>query len=207
MIDPGKKRVLAYVISFVSGALLCTLIEFSMGLIVNADLQLWDYRDNFCNIMGQVCLQNTLAFGVVASIITWWVYPLMERWIARIPRAVMDIVAVIIFVFGAIIWSLYLVNPPGVDEANLPENKEHPEVVVEGAERTVLGTQLENIDTEISEFEDAIKHTESDGIDKEQLLRDTKDLRSKVSQILKEDVGLESYPSTYEKIVTLSNAG
>ena len=78
-----KPRALVYVISFLSGALLCTLIEFSMGLIVNADLQLWDYRDNFCNFMGQVCLQNTMAFGVVASIITWWVYPLLERWIAR----------------------------------------------------------------------------------------------------------------------------
>ena len=120
---PGKKRVLAYVISFFAGALLCTLIEFSMGLIVNADLQLWDYRDNFCNIMGQVCLQNTTAFGVVAAIITWWVYPLLERWIARVPRDIMNIVFVVVAVFGAIIWSLYIINPPGVDEQN-----KHPEL-------------------------------------------------------------------------------
>ncbi|MBQ9003764.1 MAG: hypothetical protein IJ087_18115, partial [Eggerthellaceae bacterium] len=115
---PGKKRWIAYVLSFLSGALLCTAIEFSMGLIVNADLQLWDYRENFGNIMGQVCLQNTLAFGAVASIITWWVYPMLERMIARVPRDVMNIVAVVIFVFGAIVWSLYLVNPPGVDDLN-----------------------------------------------------------------------------------------
>ena len=81
-----------------------------MGLIVNADLQLWDYRDNFCNIMGQVCLQNTMAFGVVASIITWWVYPLMERWIARVPRDIMNIVFVVIALFGAIVWSLYIIK-------------------------------------------------------------------------------------------------
>ena len=117
----GKRRILAYVISFFAGALLCTVIEFSMGLLVNADLQLWDYRDNFCNIMGQVCLQNTMAFGVVAAIITWWVYPLMERMIARVPQDIMNIVAVVIFVFGGIVWSLYLINPPGVDDANLPE--------------------------------------------------------------------------------------
>ena len=203
----GKRRPLAYVISFLAGALLCSLIEFSMGLVVNADLQLWDYTNNFGNIMGQVCLQNTLAFGVVASVITWWVYPLMERWIARVPRAIMDIVAVVIFVFGAIIWSLYLVNPPGVDDANLPENKEHPEAVQEGTERTILGAQLKDVDTELSEFADTVMSTESEGIDKEKLLRDTEDLRGKVSRILKEDVGLESYPSAYERIVTLSNAG
>ena len=127
---PGKKRILAYVISFLAGALLCSLIEFSMGLIVNADLQLWDYRENFCNIMGQVCLQNTLAFGVVASIITWWVYPMLERMIARVPRDIMNIVFVVIAVFGAIIWSLYLINPPGIDEQN-----KHPEQAAEIAKK------------------------------------------------------------------------
>ncbi|MBQ9042610.1 MAG: putative ABC transporter permease, partial [Eggerthellaceae bacterium] len=111
----GKKRWLAYVISFFAGALLCTIIEGGMGLIVNADLQLWDYRENFANIGGQVCLQNTMAFGVVAAIITWWVYPMLERMIARVPRDIMNIVAVVIFVFGAIVWSLYLIDLPGSD--------------------------------------------------------------------------------------------
>ena len=119
---PGKKRWVAYVLSFFSGALLCTFIEGGMGLIVNSDLQLWDYRDNFMNIGGQVCLQNTTAFGVMASIITWFVYPMLERWIARVPRDIMNIAAIVIFVFGAIVWSLYLINPPGVDEHN-----KHPE--------------------------------------------------------------------------------
>ena len=143
----GKKRWLAYVISFFAGALLCTLIEFSMGLIVNADLQLWDYRDNFCNIMGQVCLQNTTAFGVVAAIITWWVYPLMERWIARVPRDIMNIVFVVVAIFGAIIWSLYIINPPGVDEQN-----KHPEQ----AEQIRQQEEQAKIDAERDEVSDAI---------------------------------------------------
>ena len=62
--------------------------------------------------MGQVCLQNTMAFGVVAAIITWWVYPLLERWLSHVPQDVMNLAAVIIFVFGAIIWSLYIITPP-----------------------------------------------------------------------------------------------
>ena len=106
-----KPRALAYFVSFLSNALLCTVIEFSMGLLVNADLQLWDYTDNFCNIMGQVCLQNTMAFGVAASLITWFVYPLLERWIARVRPDIMNIVFVVVAVFGAIVWSLYLITP------------------------------------------------------------------------------------------------
>ncbi|MBQ9002081.1 MAG: putative ABC transporter permease [Eggerthellaceae bacterium] len=113
----GNKRWVAYVISFFAGALLCTIIEGGMGLIVNADYQLWDYRENFMNIGGQVCLQNTAAFGVVAAIITWFVYPMLERLIARVPSDIMNIVAIVIFVFGAIIWSLYIIEPP---EVNVP---------------------------------------------------------------------------------------
>ena len=109
---PGKKIIFGYIISFLAGALLCSLIEFGMGLIVNADYSLWDYRENFGNFMGQICLQNTMAFGVVASIITWWVYPMLERFIARIPRDIMNIVFVVVAIFGATIWALYIINPP-----------------------------------------------------------------------------------------------
>lgn len=107
-----RTPLVAYGLSFLANALTCTIIEFSMGLVVNADLQLWDYTENFGNIMGQVCLQNTLAFGVAASLIAWIVYPTMERWIARIPSDVMNIAFVVIAIFGGILWSLYIVDPP-----------------------------------------------------------------------------------------------
>jgi predicted PurR-regulated permease PerM len=53
-----------------------------------------------------------MAFGVVAAIITWWVYPLLERWIARVPQSIMNIIAVVIIIFGATIFSLYIIEPP-----------------------------------------------------------------------------------------------
>ena len=135
-----KNRILPYVLSFIANALVCSLIEFSMGLIVNADLQLWDYTDNFGNIMGQVCLQNTLAFGVAASLIAWFVYPLLERWIARVPRDIMNIVFIVVAVFGAIVWSLYLINPPGVDEQN-----KHPEQAEQIAQQQAAEDRAQEI--------------------------------------------------------------
>ena len=116
-----KKRlnpqILAYVFSFIANALFCSVIEFFTGLCFNADLQLWDYSNQFCNIMGQVCLQNTLAFGVAASIITWWVYPLLEKFIAQVPRDIMNIVFVAVVVFGITIMALYwvIISPEVVD--------------------------------------------------------------------------------------------
>ena len=196
----GKKWILAYIISFFAGALLCTIIEFGMGLIVNADLQLWDYRDNFCNIMGQVCLQNTMAFGVVAAIITWWVYPLMERMIARVPQDVMNIVFVVIAVFGAIIWSLYLINPPGVDDANLPQNKEHPELVQKESETRSVATSLARISEDIDELEQVINVSER--LDKEALNADVAALRKDVQKILTDGLGLQEFPDAYQQLLS-----
>lgn len=202
----GNKRILAYVISFIAGALLCSIIEFSMGLIVNADLQLWDYRENFCNIMGQVCLQNTMAFGVVAAIITWWVYPLMERWLARVPRDVMNIVFVVVAVFGAIIWSLYLINPPGVDDANLPENKEDPALVQKEYDTRMVASKLAYVDTAINELESAIDASKQ--LDKKKLTASAEKLREQAKNMLKSDLGLEEYPTAYEQlIVSAAQAG
>ncbi len=107
-----KSRILPYVLSFLSNALFCTLVEFIGGLLVNADHQLWDYSDQFGNIMGQVCLQNALAFGAACSLIAWFVYPLLERWIARVSRDVMNIVFVVVLAFGLIVWSLYIIPAP-----------------------------------------------------------------------------------------------
>lgn len=200
---PGKKIIVAYIISFFAGALLCTIIEFSVGLIVNDHYQLWDYRNNFGNIMGQVCLQNTMAFGVVAGIITWWVYPMLERMIARVPRDIMNIAAVVIFVFGAIIWSLYIVNPPEVDNLNLPENKEHPELVQKQSEARQAATHLAQINAELDILEvEADSFTQ---LDKEKLKADIAKMRTQVKLMLNDELGLVEFPSAYEQLVSQLN--
>ena len=201
----GKKRIAAYVISFLAGALLCTIIEFSMGMIVNANYELWDYRENFCNIMGQVCLQNTAAFGVVAAIITWWVYPLMERWIARVPRDIMNIVFVVIAVFGAIIWSLYLINPPGVDDANLPENKENEALVQKTYETRLIASELAGVDSLVDSIESSIDAAEQ--LDKEKLKAEAEEIREGVRKMLNEGLELEEFPNGYERVLVGARSG
>ena len=116
-----ERPIWGYVVSFIANALTCSVIEFSMGLIVNANHQLWDYSDMPFNIMGQVCLQNALAFGVAASIITWFVYPMLERLLARIPDDTMNIVFVVIAVIGGILWSLYIIDPPANHQVSQEE--------------------------------------------------------------------------------------
>ena len=195
----GKRVILAYIISFIAGALLCTVIEFSMGLIVNANYELWDYRENFCNIMGQVCLQNTAAFGVVAAVITWWVYPMLERMIARVPRDIMNVVFVVIAVFGAIVWSLYLINPPGVDDANQPQNKDKQELVQRDYDTRMVASKLYKVNEAIDELERSIDASKE--LDKGKLKGEAEEIRMSVKAMLKEGLGLNEFPEAYDRML------
>lgn len=110
-----KGVALPLLISFVANALVCTLIELAMGLMLNQPgpdgvFPLWDYSDMFCNFMGQVCLQNALAFGFVSTLMTWVVYPGMEKLLRKVPKDVMTIVFVAIVIGFCILYVLYYIN-------------------------------------------------------------------------------------------------
>ena len=113
----GKVGI-ALVLSFIANGLVCTLIEFSMGMVVNQDLQLWDYSTMFGNFMGQVCLQNGLFFAFLATVMTWVVYPALERLFRRIPNESMTYVFVAVMVGFAILMALYYINIPAEEYQN-----------------------------------------------------------------------------------------
>ena len=81
------------------GAIVCVGIDFTLGMMVNQDYSLWDYRDLPFNFMGQVCLQNSLVYTTAAVLIVWVFYPLMDRLMRWIPKSYMDGV---FFTVGAI---------------------------------------------------------------------------------------------------------
>ena len=105
-----KKTLPALATSFIINALVCTVIEFAMGMMVNADLQLWDYSNMFGNFMGQVCLQNALFFGFVATIMTWVVYPALERLFRRIPNEAVNGIFVVSLIALVILYAMYYIN-------------------------------------------------------------------------------------------------
>lgn len=109
-----KLNFLPVVISYVWNALVCTGIELAMGLMLNQPVNgvypLWDYSNMFCNFMGQVCLQNAVAFGLVATLMTWVIYPALERLLAKIPEDTVHGIFVGIVVIFAFLFGLYCVQ-------------------------------------------------------------------------------------------------
>ena len=75
----------ALVVSFLVNMLVCASIDFTTGITANANYELWDYRALPFNFMGQIVLQNTLAYSIAATFIVWVIYPLMAKWLHRMP--------------------------------------------------------------------------------------------------------------------------
>lgn len=109
-----KLNFVPLVLSFAWNALVCTGIELAMGLMLNQPVNgvypLWDYSNMFCNFMGQVCLQNALAFGFVATLMTWVIYPAMERLLARLPEDGAQGLFIGIVAIFVILFALYCVK-------------------------------------------------------------------------------------------------
>lgn len=126
------------VLSFVVNALVCTGIELAMGLMLNqplpdGTLPLWDYRNMFCNFMGQVCLQNAVAFGFVATLMTWVIYPGLEKLLAHVPSYAMNIAFIAVVIGFSILFFLYCVNVVIPEQAMIDATEGLLESTVPGA--------------------------------------------------------------------------
>ena len=110
-------RVLpALIISFLVTMLVCASIDFTTGITANANYELWDYRDLPFNFMGQIVLQNTLVYSIAATFILWVVYPILAKWLHRLPNRTANILFVGWIAFYLFLELLYYVNitPQGI---------------------------------------------------------------------------------------------
>lgn len=62
----------------VAGAALITGVELGMGLLVNRDYRIWDYRSVPLNYRGQICLPFSLLW-IPVSLLGMALYGLTER--------------------------------------------------------------------------------------------------------------------------------
>ena len=76
------------VLLFLSVVLLTTGLEFFVGWLLELVFKTrwWDYSDRRFNLMGHVCLEFSLAWGVGAFLALKYVHPYAERLIASLPH-------------------------------------------------------------------------------------------------------------------------
>ena len=61
-----------------AGAGIVTMVELGIGLLVNRNFEVWDYRDRVGNFLGQICPAFTVLW-VPVSLLAMWLYEKADR--------------------------------------------------------------------------------------------------------------------------------
>ena len=80
------------------------VMELGMGLLLNqpdpltGEYPLWNNSYLPGNILGQAWIVNDLLLGIVTSLYTWVVYPLLVKWAGKLSEPAMNTLSAVILV-------------------------------------------------------------------------------------------------------------
>lgn len=88
------------------------VVEYVIGFvsIYFFGMRLWDYREEFCNINGIVCLQSVLSFAIMGIVFHYLLEPGAERIVKKIDSKrfqIICLVLLVVFVADCILSALF----------------------------------------------------------------------------------------------------
>ena len=94
-LEPFKKNII--VLFFVSFFVM-SLWEYIAGWILEKkfNTKYWDYTDNFLNIKGRVCLQNSTFWGILGVVFMVWIHPFTMKYIEMINKDTLIFINIIL---------------------------------------------------------------------------------------------------------------
>jgi hypothetical protein len=92
------------ILTFVITSIIALIMELVFGLLMNQPdalgvFPLWDNSHQPLSVLGQTYWLNDVICGVVATLWVWFLYPLFEKLLVKIPDKAENIVAVMIVAF------------------------------------------------------------------------------------------------------------
>ena len=90
--------------TFLYSALIGGCTEFMMSVVAQYIFHeiIWDYSDQFLNIMGRTTVPFMLFWGLGGTILMKVIYPLLLKLLRRIPRSIGQPVYIVLLVFMAV---------------------------------------------------------------------------------------------------------
>ncbi len=72
------------------GLLVASMLEYLTGFVLESlfHARWWDYSQKKFNLNGYICLQNSLAWGVLCVMMMHFVQPVIHRFVAAIPQSI-----------------------------------------------------------------------------------------------------------------------
>ena len=103
-----------YIILFLLGMVICTLIEYITSLILEKifNTRWWDYSDHKINLNGRVCLETMLLFGISGILLIKVFNPLTSLGLNIIPNNIKTIIVIIlsIIILIDLFFSIKVIN-------------------------------------------------------------------------------------------------
>ncbi len=83
---------------FLLGMAAATLLEYITGAVMEATLKVryWDYSDKKCNLHGYICLNTSLAWGVLSVALVRFVHRPVERLVLSLPEGLSQVLALVL---------------------------------------------------------------------------------------------------------------
>ena len=83
-----KPRIRHPVPLFISGALLASTLEFAASWLIELVFgdKIWNYGSMPFNLYGRVSLYSSLGFGLGAIVLVYFVHPIIEKLVKRLPK-------------------------------------------------------------------------------------------------------------------------
>ena len=84
------------IIIFAMITLISTIIEYITHFVLDTyfDIRLWNYKNQFLNINGRICLKSSLLFGIAGIIALYFAQPFLSKYIKKLPEKVKNIIAI-----------------------------------------------------------------------------------------------------------------
>jgi len=107
---------------FLGAALICGMLEYSTSWALEhfAGARWWDYRDNFLNIHGRVCLISLLVFGIAGFLVSYYAAPRLNSCILKCPLRLRKMIAVFLLVLFSIDLIYSIKNPHTGENITFP---------------------------------------------------------------------------------------
>lgn len=95
-----KKYVNDYIVTFVLSAVIASILEYITSYIMEKlfKARWWDYSKKKFNLNGRICLENTLFFGLIGTLMLCFLTPMFTEFIVSIPQNIKYIIAGILAV-------------------------------------------------------------------------------------------------------------
>ena len=86
-----------FLVFFVMTVLTCSILEYMASFIMEKvfHARWWDYSDKLFNLNGRICMETSISFGVVGSVMAYILNPLFMKLINSLPRIVVMIIVII----------------------------------------------------------------------------------------------------------------